>query len=679
MSENDGFSESRKPKAESRSIPLLVTSALPYANGPVHLGHLVEHIQTNIWVRFQRMLGRDVLYVCAADTHGTPIEVNARKLGLEPADMVERFRREHERDFAGFDVAFDTYYTTNSPENRAFAERIYERLRAGGHVFEQPVEQFYCENDRRFLPDRFVKGACPSCGAADQYGDVCERCNKTYTPVELKDPYCTLCRRPPVRRESRHLFVRLSTFAPFLREFSARLQPEVRNYVTRWLDEGLKDWCISRDGPYFGFPIPGAPDKFFYVWLDAPVGYIASAAHACRAKGLELNRYWPGTDGPAGGQAEIAHFIGKDIVYFHTLFWPAMLHAAGFALPQRVQVHGMLNLGGAKMSKSRGRMVSAREWLDALDPSYLRYYLAANLGPALDDIEFTTDELRNRVNSQLVNNVGNLVNRALAFCAKSLDARLGTPTAVQQDLGAFPARAKEAFAELNLREAVKQVESLSAFANEFMQAAAPWKTIRTDPARARSDVTLVANVAKVLATMLAPVVPRLSDEIFRQLGLAPQAWEEGTRFDLHDHTIGVPKPLLPPMDAAVVESLFAPKEDAKPAPVPVAAEIAWDDFAKLDLRVGRVISAERVPKADKLLRLQVDVGEGEPRTIAAGIATAYAPEEMAGRHVVVVANLAPRVIRGVESRGMLLAASGGSKGLSLAEVPADVAPGTRVK
>ena len=342
--------------------PMLVTSALPYANGPIHLGHLVENIQSDIFVRFQRLAGRDVLYVCAADTHGTPIEVNAKKQGLDPAVMVERYRQQHAEEFARFQISFDIYSSTNTESNRLWAVKVFDALKARGHVFEKPLDQFYCEKDQRFLPDRFVKGTCPSCGAADQYGDVCESCNKTYQPTDLKGPFCVLCRTTPVRRESKHFFVRLSDFASMLTAFSERLQPEVRNYVARWLEEGLKDWCVSRDGPYFGFSIPGT-DKFFYVWLDAPIGYISAAEQAAKEKGRELAYYWNG---------EVVHFIGKDIVYFHTLFWPAMLHASSFKLPSKVHVHGMLNLGGAKMSKSRGRMVSAREWLETLDPAYLR-------------------------------------------------------------------------------------------------------------------------------------------------------------------------------------------------------------------------------------------------------------------------------------------------------------------
>lgn len=679
----------------SKDVPLLVTSALPYANGPAHLGHLVEQIQTDVFVRFNRLLGREVLYVCAADTHGTPIEVNARKLGVDPAEMVERFRQEHARDSGGFGISWDIFYTTHSEENREYAARVFESLKKGGYVFEQSVEQFFCETDQRFLPDRFVKGSCPNCGAADQYGDVCERCNKTYEPVDLREPFCVLCGNKPVRRSSTHYFVRLGQFTDFLRSFADTLQPEVRNYVTRWLDEGLKDWCVSRDGPYFGFQIPDT-DKFFYVWLDAPIGYISSLVHLAKERGFDPQRFWPGVvDQSARGTAgaEVVHFIGKDIVYFHTLFWPAMLHAAGFALPAKVHVHGMLNMGGAKMSKSRGRMITAREWLDALDPSYLRYYLAANLGPALDDIEFSQDELRNRVNSQLVNNIGNLVNRTLKFAKANFEGRLSQPSPLEDEeraeLDGYVRQAKVAFAEVNYREAVRHIEAYASWFNEFLQnRAQPWKTIKTDRERAQADVTLVANAAKALATLLAPIVPRFSEAIFQQLGIAAQGWDQGVSFDLADHSIGTPEALLPPLDAEVLEKLFAPKEapqapEQAPAVVepvePLEPEIVYDDFAKIDLRVGLVVNAEKVPKADKLLKVTVDVGEGEPRTIAAGIALSYQPEELVGRRVVVVANLAPRKLRGIESRGMLLAASGGPRGLTLAEVPEDAAPGSRVK
>lgn len=669
--------------------PLLVTSALPYANGPAHLGHIVENVQSDVWVRFQRLTGRDVLFICAADSHGTPIEVNAKKLGVEPEALVAKYRAEHERDFRDFGISFDEYASTHSDENRAFVELIYEKLKQGGHVFEKPVEQFYCDTDKRFLPDRFVKGTCPNCGALEQYGDVCEVCKKTYAPTDLKAPFCVLCRNAPVRRESGHIFVRLGSFTDFLRSFSERLQPEVRNYVSSWIDEGLKDWDVSRDGPYFGFRIPGTEDKYFYVWLDAPIGYISSAATHVKKTGADLERYWPGTRGGAvqGGESEIVHVIGKDIIYFHTLFWPAMLHAAGFAIPDRIQVHGMLNFGGQKMSKSRGRMITARDWLAALDPSYLRYYLGANLGASLDDIDFSLEELRNRVNAHLVNNVGNLANRVLSFVKTRFDGRLSTPTKVDDawvNEGAANA-AREAYAAFDLRGAVREAEKLASWANEFMQSAAPWKEIKTDPAKAQADVTLVANVVKAVATMLWPVVPKVSEEIFSQLGVSPKTWDEGVRLDLVDHAIGTPRPVLPPLEQATLDALFAPKEPPAPVAAPVekqeerAAEIQWEDFEKVDLRVGIVREAERIPKADKLLKLLVDVGEAEPRTIVAGIALAYAPEELVGRRVTVVANLAPKKLRGVLSHGMLLAASGGEKGLVLADIPGDVAPGTRVK
>ncbi len=676
------------------SRPLLLTSALPYANGPIHLGHLVENIQSDIYARFNRLLGRDVLYVCAADTHGTPIEVNAKKQGLEPAVMVERYRTEHERDFRDFQVSFDLYSSTNTEENRRWAERIYASLKAGGHVFEKPLEQFYCENDQRFLPDRFVKGICPSCKARDQYGDVCENCNKTYQPIDLEEPYCVLCRNRPVRKESTHLFVKLSGFAPFLREYSSSpaLQPEVRNYVTRWIDEGLQDWCISRDGPYFGFEIPDQPGKYFYVWLDAPIGYISAAETEAKARGQELGHWWTGTS-EHSDDGEVVHVIGKDIVYFHALFWPAMLHAAGLARPTKVHVHGMLNLGGAKMSKSRGRMITAREWLDALDPAYLRYYLAANLGPSLDDIEFSLDELKNRVNSQLVNNVGNLANRVLSFVKTRFSGRIGALT-IEPDTRASLAEtcgnALRGFKTLNYRYAVQQIEAMGLWANAYMQSHAPFKTFKTDPDVALADVTLLANVLKALGTMLQPIVPKVAEELFAQINVRPKNWDDGVAFNLERHEIGTPAPLLPPIEAGALEKLFAPKEAApvavsaaaEPA-APMAAEMTFDDFMKADLRVGKILAAEAIPKSEKMLRLSVDLGEGTPRTIGAGIANAYRPEDLVGKSVVVVANLAPRTMKigktEFVSQGMVLAAGGGARGLSVTEVPADVAPGARVK
>jgi methionyl-tRNA synthetase len=413
--------------------PMLITSALPYANGSIHLGHLVEYIQTDIFVRFLKMLGRDVVYMCADDTHGTPIEVNARRAGITPEELISRYYTEHQQDFADFHIAFDCFYSTNSPENRQHSEYIFQRLREQGHIVTRPVAQYYCERDARFLPDRFIRGTCPNpqCQAKEQYGDVCEVCGRTYTPTELQDPHCAICGSTPVLRESVHYFFTLSAYEPFLRDWvqtPGRLQPEVRRFIETWLDEGLRDWDVSRDGPYFGFKIPGEENKYFYVWLDAPVGYIATTEKFCRDTGRNFDAYWHNP------QAQIYHLIGKDIVYFHTLFWPAMLKGAGYTLPSKVLVHGFLTVNGEKMSKTRGTFINARTYLDHLDPQYLRYYYAAKLNGRPDDLDLNLDDLATRVDAELVHKIANLVSRVVPFVTRQFAGRLGVLDAAVQPL-----------------------------------------------------------------------------------------------------------------------------------------------------------------------------------------------------------------------------------------------------
>lgn len=517
------------------SESILVTAALPYANGPAHLGHLVEYLQTDIYVRFLKLTGRNARWVWASDVHGAPIELNAAKAGMKPEEFVGKWHDEHERDFRDFLIEADTFYTTHSPENRRWSAEIYERLKAGGHIHEKPLEQWYCEHDKRFLPDRFVKGKCPNCGAADQYGDVCEVCNKAYSPTDLAEPYCAVCRNPPVRRTSNHLFFRLADFAPTLDAFTKRegvLHPNVRNWVRGWLEGGLADWCISRDGPYFGFEIPGAPGKFFYVWMDAPVGYLASTEHLLGPE-RALAEYW-GREAPS----KIVHVIGKDIVYFHALFWPAMLEGAKLHLPDHIQVHGMLTLGGEKLSKSRGRMITAREYLDAgLDPEALRWFYASNLTAAPSDVPLARDEVKNRVNAELVKTLGNFVARSLSPLKKDFGGEL---SAIPEDEAsrALWAKALEtskrvaaAYEAFEFREATQALVGLGFEANKYLQDRAPWSKRKAgDEAGARADLSLCANVAWVLGLWLAPILPRSTKRLEAMLGGAaftPAALAEG--------------------------------------------------------------------------------------------------------------------------------------------------------
>jgi len=698
----------------------LVTMALPYANGSLHLGHFVEAIQTDVYVRALRALGRDVAFICAADMHGTPIEVNAAKAGVPPEQFVERYWKEHREDYAAFQISHDEFYKTHSEENRLHTERIYRKLVERGSVDRREVEQLYCEVDRRFLPDRYVRGTCPVCGASDQYGDSCEVCGSTYEPVQLKDPYCAICLdagrghvRPVIRR-SAHYFVKLSQYQDFLRQWTGEpghVQPEIRAFLNRWLAEPLKDWDISRDEPYFGFEIPDRPaaeeKKYFYVWVDAPTGYIASTDHWVRKRGRRVEEWWGKESG-----TEISHFIGKDIVYHHTLFWPAMLHASGWQVPARVHVHGMLTIEGAKMSKSRGTFISAREYLQAgLDPEWLRYYFAANLGPTPSDIDLSIAEMKNRVNGELLNSVGNLANRALSILWKSLRGKLGLlpsdAEAVQLWNQASLARASamQAYLRIDSRAAVQTALGVAAAGNERLQRKQPWKTIATDPEGSRRELTLAVNLARICAVMLQPVVPRFAEGIVEQTGAPLPAVTDHK--PIEEGSIREPRPLVRRMEDEDVHKLTsrfvaeatatatakatastssrpaAPDAGAAGSPggskAPAAGEISIDQFGAVDLRAGKVLAAERIEKADKLLKLTIDLGEPVPRTIVSGVAQAYRPEELVGRTVAVVANLPKKPLRGVESHGMVLFATGGPRGLTVVELGEDVAPGSKVK
>ncbi|AKQ67301.1 Methionyl-tRNA synthetase [Myxococcus hansupus] len=696
---------------------ILVTSALPYANGPVHIGHAVEYVQTDIYVRFLRSCGRDVVYFCADDTHGTPIELNAAKQGLKPEEFIARFHDEHQRDFRDLDIRFDYFHSTNSPENRQYAELIYGRLKEKGDIERRNIEQTYCEKDRRFLPDRFIKGTCPNCKAADQYGDACEKCGKAYAPTDLVDARCALCGTPPVRKHSEHLFFKLSRHADFLQDVLRKpgfLHPGLATQLQGFFEKGLADWDISRDGPYFGFAIPGETDKYFYVWLDAPIGYIATTEKWAKASGKAKSAldYWA-----ADADTRIIHFIGKDIVYFHALFWPAVLNVAGFHIPSEIKVHGHLTVNGEKMSKSRGTMVPVRDYLDQLDPSYLRYFYAANLGPGVEDLDLNLKDFRQRVNGELVNNVGNLANRALSLLAGPLEKRLAPGRAdgpgrelVEAALARVP-EVRDAFEKLEYRSAIRVITEIASAANGFLQTAAPWAQVKKDAEVARADLSDAADVAYLLGALLAPVTPRLSEKLFAQLGAEPLTFQalEGAKYPLLDRSrpIGTPEPLLPRLEEERVNAIIklpegaapqaqsvevkpakatkAEKKPAEAAPAPAAApadaapgEIEYDDFAKVELKAGKVLAAEKVPKADKLIKLTIDLGEGSPRTIVSGIAEAFAPESLTGRNVVVVANLKPRKLKGIESRGMVLTAGPGGKELSLLD-PGDVAPGSEVK
>ncbi len=664
---------------------ILVTAALPYANGSIHIGHLVEYIQTDIWVRFQKLRGNDCIYCCADDTHGTPIMIRARKEGIDPETLIARMSGEHQRDFAGFEIAFDSYYSTHSAENRQMSEMIYQRLLDGGHITTRDVEQAYCEKDKMFLPDRFIRGTCPKCGAADQYGDNCDKCNATYTPVELKDARCDVCGGPPVRRTSKHYFFKLGDFETWLKEWvnQGHVHAQVANKLNEWFSQGLRDWDISRDAPYFGFLIPGETDKYFYVWLDAPIGYMASTMNYCRQHGRTFEDYW------CDEKTEIHHFIGKDITYFHALFWPAMLKGSGFNTPTSLTIHGFLTVNGEKMSKSKGTFISAATYLKHLDPQYLRYYYACKLGPGTEDIEVNLDDLVARVNSDLVGNLANLASRSAPMVRKKLDGRLGRLSAEGRDLVALLQREEsviaQAYEERRYADVVRRICGLADEVNRYYDRRKPWSAIKDEPEHARETLTTGLNAVRILAIYLKPILPGFAAKIERMLRVEPLMWADAGR-TLEEHEIGEFERLVERVEpervqAMVEESKQGQEQTAAPGgPLieePLAEEIDFETFTKVDLRVARVMVAEHVEGADKLLRLELDIG-GQKRQVFAGIRKAYEPGDLAGRLVVIAANLKPRKMRFGVSEGMVLAAGPGGEDVFVLSVDDGAQPGQRV-
>jgi methionyl-tRNA synthetase len=673
---------------------VLVTAALPYANGSIHLGHLLEAIQTDVYVRARKLAGDDVIFMWAADTHGTPIELRARKEGITPEALIERAHAEHAAVFRDFGIGSDIYYTTHSPETQRHAEAIFAAMKAAGYIHTRVTTQLYCPHDQMFLPDRFVRGQCPKCGALDQYGDSCEVCGSTYAPTELKDPHCSICGTAPVLRDSEHLFVALGQHEAALRAWlngGAKLQQTVRNYVMRWVEDGLRDWDISRDPPYFGFAIPGYDGKkFFYVWFDAPVGYIGATEKWCSEHGRDVNEYWR-------GDAEIVHVIGKDIVYFHTLFWPAMLHTAGYTAPSRVQVHGWLTVNGEKMSKSRGTFILGRTYLEHLPADYLRYYFAAKLGTEQDDIDLSMEDFANRVNAELVNKAANLASRCVKFVQQRLGARLAAPPA---DAAPLLARARARLAEVPglyrefesakaLRLAIEIAEDFNVYVTE----AAPWKLASSDPERARAVCSAAIEASKIVAAILKPVLPSWAEKTERMLRLpAPLTFENAGEPLPAGHEIGEYETLAERLDpaklAAIVEAskaslgaapvveAEAPKHDYEVEAL--AAETTIDGFKGVDLRVGVVQTCTKVKRSDKLLQLSVDLGPLGVRNIYSGIALSYTPEQLIGKRVVVFANLKPRKMAGGMSEGMILAAGASDDAITMLELDARSRPGERI-
>ncbi|WP_174874733.1 methionine--tRNA ligase [Vogesella oryzae] len=686
-------------KASKRKI--LVTSALPYANGAIHLGHMLEHIQTDVWVRFQKMRGHDCHYVCADDTHGAPIMLAAEKQGITPEQLIERVKSEHLADFTGFHIGYDNYYSTNSPENKHFAEHIYKTLKADGKIVSRTIEQLFDPEKQMFLPDRFVKGECPKCGAKDQYGDNCEVCGATYNPTELKNPYSAVSGATPVLKTSEHFFFRLGECVDFLKDWTGgssvradgvsqpHLQPESLNKMNEWIEGGLQDWDISRDAPYFGFEIPDAPGKYFYVWLDAPIGYMASFKHLCERSGIDFDDYFR-----ADSDAEMYHFIGKDILYFHALFWPAMLKFAGYRAPTGVFAHGFLTVDGQKMSKSRGTFITAKSYLDCgLNPEWMRYYIAGKLNGRIEDIDLSLADFVARVNSDVVGKYVNIASRAAGFITKRFGGQLAANVEDETRLlGNIAGEAENIAAAFEAREYAKALREIMAIAdivNGYVDANKPWDLAKQEgqDARLHEVCTVLINAFRLLTIYLKPVLPKLAEGVEVFLNIDPLQWADAQQLLLNHH-IKPYQHLMQRIDPVLIDKLIEANKQSMEAQAPAAAAnyepladtIKIDDFAKLDLRVGKVLACNFVEGSDKLLQFSVDLGF-ETRNIFSGIRAAYQqPEKLVGRKVIVVANLAERKMRFGVSQGMIVCASGVEDGSGLFLLDADdgAQPGMRI-
>ncbi len=670
---------------------MLVTCALPYANGSIHLGHMLEHIQADIWVRYQRMRGHQVHFVCADDAHGTPIMLKAQQMGITPEEMIAAVSQEHQGDFAGFNISFDNYHSTHSDENRELAGLIYGRLKESGKIKIRTISQLFDPEKSMFLPDRFVKGTCPKCKSPEQYGDNCDACGATYSPTELIDPKSAVSGATPVMKDSEHFFFDLPQFETWLADWvrgSGAIQEEMANKMQEWFESGLQQWDITRDAPYFGFEIPGAPGKYFYVWLDAPIGYMASFKNLCDKRGdIDFDSYWQ-----ADSEAELYHFIGKDIAYFHCLFWPAMLEGAGFRKPTKVNVHGYVTVNGAKMSKSKGTFIKASTYLKHLDPECLRYYYAAKLNSRIDDLDLNLEDFVSRVNADVVNKLVNLASRNAGFIAKRFDGKLADSCSEPElytEFASARASIADAYEAREFSRAIREIMALADKANRYVDDKAPWVIAKQEGADAQlQDVCSVGiNLFRVLMAYLKPVMPHLAERAEAFLG-ETLSWD-GVAQPLTQHQLAPFKALFSRIEPAKVEAMVeaskedlakeqAPKATGPLADDPISETISYEDFAKIDLRVALIKKAEAVPEAEKLLKLQLDIG-GETRQVFAGIKSAYNPEDLEGKLTVMVANLAPRKMRFGMSEGMVLAAGPGGKDLWILEPQEGAQPGMRVK
>ncbi|WP_061231242.1 methionine--tRNA ligase [Leptospira weilii] len=693
---------------------ILVTSALPYANGPIHLGHVLEGIQTDIWVRFQKAIGNECYFFCADDTHGTPIMLAARKEKITPQQLIERVGQEHYTDLTSFGINYDNYDSTHSKANQEISKDIYLKLKEKGHISKRSIEQAYCEKDRMFLPDRFIKGSCPNCNSKNQYGDNCEVCGATYNPKDLIDSHCALCGTPPVVKNSDHIFFKLGNFHKRTEQSNFDLQSwietsetvseseGVKKKLKEWFDAGLQDWDISRDGPYFGFEIPGEKDKYFYVWLDAPVGYMASSKNFFERnfpnEPNKFDSFWKDKN------SEIVHFIGKDILYFHTLFWPAMLEGSGYRPPSKIHVHGFIGVNGEKMSKSRGTFIKAKTFVKFLDAEHLRFYLASKLGPGMDDIDLSFDDFVNKVNADLVGNLINSVSRVSTTILDSLDRTLGTVSeeglTLLEEILTQPVKAgagdnsiqniiKTAYEQRNYAKVMREITRLGDRVNRYVNDNAPWKLIKENPEKAREVVTAVLNASRFLAIYLYPVVPKISEQIYKLLNLkgSPEFKDLDKSKILEKTKVNPYEMITKRVDEKAIKVMLEenkqserPKkeETLKSSDKEEQIEISIEELSKVELRVGEIVEAGPVEGADKLVNVKVDLGELGIKNVFAGIKIAYQPENLKGLKVVVVANLKPRKMKFGISEAMLLA-SGEGESLSLFVPHKDAKPGDRLK
>ncbi len=677
---------------------ILITCALPYANGPIHLGHMMEHIEADIYSRFQKMLGNECIFICADDTHGTPIMIAAKNAGITPESWIEKSYHDHLADFKSFSIDFDHYGSTNSEENKKLCELFYSRMKAKNLIHKKPIEQLYCEHDKMFLPDRFVKGTCPKCQAPDQYGDSCDICGATYSPEDLKNPGCSLCGTTPIKKPSDHVFFKLNEFKKYLTEWlPSHTVPEISKKMLEWFNEDLRDLDISRDDPYFGFQIPGEDKKYFYVWVDAPMGYISATEQYLKTKDRSLSEFWD-----KNSTAEVYHFIGKDIVYFHTLFWPSFLESADFRTPTKVNVHGHVMINGEKMSKSKGTFISAHVYLKHLNPEYLRYYYATKLSGSIDDLDLNFTDFTNRVNSDLVGKIVNLASRGAQMINKKFNHQMSVCDAdglkLLHTIQEASTSIEKLYNERDTNKATTAIRELAELTNKYFDDKTPWKTADTDPQETQKVLTTTLNAFRILAIYLKPILPDLVLQVETLMNEKNYVWSDCKKIIEH-HTIQNYVHLASRVEKEKIDAMISEQKEifekiktetdtaqknkspiTKPAITElVAAEIDFADFEKIDLRIAKIIEAEEIKEADKLLRLKVELNDGQTKQIIAGLKSAYSAEQVLGRLVLICANLKPRKMKFGISEGMVLAAGDGGADLFILSADAGAKIGAKVK